>query len=144
MMPVPNRVVFIVLARQGAWPSLLSVAAGGCQGEHSYDHRASSRLLGVGAEHHSPACYHKTDEKWRCLSQAHNFEAGSPTPLLTGLALLYSPDKLQGLLSQVLKVVGSRDSSPTIVTLCLTLPPALSIDGGQGGISSQPMSLCGR
>lgn len=56
MIPAPNGIIFIVLAWQGAWPALLSVAAGACQGELfcSYDHRASSQLLGAGAENHSP------------------------------------------------------------------------------------------
>lgn len=51
----------------------------------------------------------QTDKKWGCSwLQAH-----SPTSELTGLALLYLSGKMQGLLSQVLQLVGVRDSSPS-------------------------------
>lgn len=53
--------------------------------------------------------------------------------LLKGLALLCCPGKVQGLLSQVLQLMGIKDSSPTLATTGSTLPPAPEVDGHGGG-----------
>lgn len=78
----------------------------------SYDLIASSTTClwcwGVWSREFLPhPCYHRTDEKWVQLSYAHNFRAYSPTPSITGLALLCFPAEVQGLFVQDLQLSGT-------------------------------------
>lgn len=74
-------------------------------------------------------CQHKADGQWNQWSHVHDFEAGSPTFLLTGLALLCCPGRVQGLFSWVLQLGAIRDSSPAHMTTGTAL---LCATGGDG------------
>lgn len=68
------------------------------------------------------------DGKRGWLSRGPNLGDGSPTVLLTGLAPLCCADEVRGLLSQVLQLVEVSDSSPSLMTTGLALPPAPGFD----------------
>ena len=64
----------------------------------------------------------------RDISSMHMFGTGSPTLLLTGLTLLCYTGEVEDLLSQVLQVIGVRDSFLFLMTTGLALASAPDID----------------
>lgn len=70
------------------------------------------------------------DEKWGWLYHGHNFQAGSPIPVQTVLALLSFPGEVQGLLSQVLQLLEVMDGSHTLMTSGSFLHLPLALMGG--------------
>lgn len=91
-------------------------------------------FLGLGSCRTGPA-----DGKWG-LSHGHSLGAGSPIPLLTGLALFCCSGKVQNLLSQLLQFVKVRNRLPGLMTtgLVLSLPMALMSSLGVGGGQLSP------
>lgn len=62
-------------------------------------------------------------------------------PVVTALTLLCCPGEVQGLLSQVLQLLGVGVGSPTLMTTEPALSPASGVDGCEGGLSPSPMPV---
>lgn len=93
-----------------------------------------THALGWGWGRASPLfqCHHMANEDWVQLSYAENFRASSPTPLPTGLAVLYFLSKVQDLLFQILQLLGERSRLSNYHGLSQSAsPPALSIERGE-------------
>lgn len=73
-------------------------------------------------------CYHTAKKRQGQLSHIHTFGDDLLMPLPPGSAFLCYTGKVHGLLSQVLQLVRSRDSSPVLMTPGPGLP---SVNGGE-------------
>lgn len=72
------------------------------------------------------------DGKCGQLFHAYNFGVALPIPLQTGLSLLSCSHRVQGLVSQVVQLVGIRDNSPILRTVGPAFPstPVIDVVGG--------------
>lgn len=81
---------------------------------------------------------------WASSSVLIPLEAGSPTPTLPGPALQWHPGKVQGPLSQVLKLVTGWTNFPVLMLPRPALPPGTNSKGPDrraGVCSALPLSI---